>query len=294
MKSRRVFAFSILLAFVYCYTFDACSSVARGDEIKPPPSVTQPQTPPVEVPPVIAPPVPVKPDADEPVAPTPDTLTKPFAIVATMRGAVLGDLIARPDVGHLLELTTDGLPADAGPVFWTYSEVIPDRSERDGGKWVGLSFPPEVSGKAYLIQAAVNGPEGSPPLVAMRWLVVSGHAPQPPPVVAPIDPSKPPVVVDPANPSTVTAVVYVYEKDDGMPPPGVLSGLNRLNRERKIPATDIDDDVTNGNGDTPEQYKSAISAARTKGMPALVVMHGTTPEVWHDVNTELDVLGAVK
>lgn len=178
----------------------------------------QPQTPPVDNPPVIAPPVVVKPDSDEPVTPTPDPLTKQFAIVATSRGAVLGDLIARPEVGHLLKLTLEGLPESADPVFWTYSETIPDRDERDNGKWVGLSFPPEVAGKAYLIQAAVNAEAGKAPLVAMRWIIVSGKGPQPPPVVDPVDPdTKPPKppVVDPATVGPFRALIVRDTNSDG-------------------------------------------------------------------------------
>lgn len=177
----------------------------------------QPQTPPVEVAPTIAPPVTVKPDADDPLTPTPDPLTKPFAIVATSRGAVLGDLIARPEVGHLLKLTLEGLPESADPVFWTYSEVIPDRDERDGGKWVGLSFPPDVAGKAYLIQAAVNAEAGKPPLVAMRWIVVSGHGPQPPPVVVVPPGPKPTPVVPPVVETGKRSIVIVRESADDKP-----------------------------------------------------------------------------
>lgn len=196
MKSRLII--SLFLAF-------ACSLACAQ----------QPQTPPVEVPPVIAPPVVVKPNADDPVVPTPDPLTKPFAIVATSRSEVLGDLIAKPEVGHLLELTLDGLPADAGPVFFTYSDVIPDRSERDSGKWVGLTFPPETAGKAYLVQAAVNSESGKPPLVAMRWLVVSGKGPQPPPVVDPVDPVQPDVKPVPTPSKDFRVLIYEETTDRG-------------------------------------------------------------------------------
>lgn len=199
MRSSLIFAAVVLSLLV-----SSCDSHAQ-----------QPQTPPVETPPVIAPPVVVKPDADEPLTPTPDPLTKPFAIVATSRGAVLGDLIARPEVGHLLKLTLEGLPESADPVFWTYSEVIPDRDERDGGKWVGLSFPPESAGKAYLIQAAVNGEAGKPPLVAMRWLVVSGKGPQPPPVV--VVPPGPKPDVPPVVEAGKRAIVIVSESAKDKP-----------------------------------------------------------------------------
>lgn len=251
----------------------------------------QPQTPPVENPPVIAPPLPVKPDADDPVVPTPDPLTKPFAIVATSRGAVLGDLIARPEVGHLLKLTLEGLPESADPVFWTYSEVIPDRDERDGGKWVGLSFPPDVAGKAYLIQAAVNGEAGKPPLVAMRWIIVSGHGPQPPPV-KPDEPAPKPIE---PKPTTVTAATYVYEKDDTAPPAAVRSALNKLNREHKIEATEFEQNTFDGDEQIPDQYKAALTAAKESGLPALVVLADSTVlRVVKSPTTEQQVLEAVK
>lgn len=261
----------------------------------------QPQTPPVDVPPVdvppvIAPPLPVKPDADDPVVPTPDPLTKPFAIVATSRGAVLGDLIARPEVGHLLKLTLEGLPESADPVFWTYSEVIPDRDERDGGKWVGLSFPPDVAGKAYLIQAAVNGEAGKPPLVAMRWLVVAGVAPQPPPD-KPVEPAPTPVKPTPVEPapSTVTAVTYVFEKDDTAPPNGVRVALNRLNRERKIIATEFEQNTFDGDEEIPDQYKAALTAAKQNGLPSLVVLADSTVlRVVKAPKTEAEVMEAAK
>lgn len=171
----------------------------------------QPQTPPVEKPPVIAPSV-VQPSDDIPVV---DPLRTPLAINVAIRGSVQGDLVVNAPVGQLLELTLTGDgAAEAGPVFWTYSEAIPDRSERDEGHWVGLTFPPDVAGKAYLLQAAINGPEKGPPLVALRWIVVSGLGPQPPPVVDPVDPdAKPPK--PPVNPSAVGPfrALIVYDTD---------------------------------------------------------------------------------
>lgn len=81
--------------------------------------------------------------------------------------------------------------------------------------------------------------------------------------------------ISPLAPS-VTSAVYVYEKDDTLVPGAVMFGINRLNRERKISAVIIDDDVTDGNGQTPEAYKVPIETARTAGLPSLVVMGGTT------------------
>jgi hypothetical protein len=73
-----------------------------------------------------------------------------------------------------------------------------------------------------------------------------------------------------------TAVVYVYEKDDTAVPVGVTVGLDRLNRERGVVATLLEDDSTNGDGDVPGQYVPALEAARREGLPAIVVLSGST------------------
>lgn len=81
---------------------------------------------------------------------------------------------------------------------------------------------------------------------------------------------KPPVVVVPDKPKP-DAVVYVYEKDDTAIPSEVMVMLDKLNRAG-ILATDIDDDVTDGDGQVPDQYKAAIDAARLAGLPAIVLL----------------------
>jgi hypothetical protein len=81
---------------------------------------------------------------------------------------------------------------------------------------------------------------------------------------------KPPVVVEPPKPKP-DAVVYVYEKDDTAMPSEVMTMLDRLNRAG-ILATDIDDDVTDGDGQVPDQYRAAIDAARLAGLPAFVLL----------------------
>jgi len=84
----------------------------------------------------------------------------------------------------------------------------------------------------------------------------------------------PSVVV--ATPELATAAVYVYEKDESAIPVGVTVGLNRLNRERHIVATLLEADPDDGTGDVPEQYREALAAATASGLPALVVLSGTT------------------
>ena len=75
---------------------------------------------------------------------------------------------------------------------------------------------------------------------------------------------------------SATAAVYVYEKDDGAVPPFVTVAVNRLNRERKVVATLLEADTTDGDGDVPEQYRSALDAARKAGLPAVVALAGRT------------------
>lgn len=70
------------------------------------------------------------------------------------------------------------------------------------------------------------------------------------------------------------AVTYVYEKDQGEPSSGVMAGLNRINREKKLKATIFEEDTLDGSGQVPDQYKTALDAARAAGLPALVVTAG--------------------
>lgn len=96
------------------------------------------------------------------------------------------------------------------------------------------------------------------------------------------------------KPSTATAVVYVYEKDEGPVPSGVYTGIEKLNRERNILASLFEDDTVDGTGETPEQYKPALDAARAKSMPALVVLSGTTVvALVEKPQTEAEVLEAI-
>ena len=96
------------------------------------------------------------------------------------------------------------------------------------------------------------------------------------------------------KPSTVTAAIYVYEKDTGPVPTGVYTGIEKLNRERNILASLFEDDTVDGTGETPEQYKPALDAARAKSMPALVVLSGTTVvTLVEKPQTEAEVLEAI-
>lgn len=88
----------------------------------------------------------------------------------------------------------------------------------------------------------------------------------------PVIPWTVPVVTAPA----ATAAVYVYEKDASSVPTGVVIGLNLLNRERGVVATLLEADATDGDGEIPDQYLPALAAAKDCGLPALVVLSGST------------------
>lgn len=103
------------------------------------------------------------------------------------------------------------------------------------------------------------------PLSTVTW-TLPRPAPSPAPGPAPT----------PVNPSTITSITYVYEKDMGPVPPAVASALDRINREKKVPATLFEEDTLDGSGQTPEQYRLPLESARAATLPALVVMSGTT------------------
>ena len=75
-------------------------------------------------------------------------------------------------------------------------------------------------------------------------------------------------------PQSVTAVVYVYEKDEKEVPVGVTVALDKLNRAG-IVANLVEADTTDGDGSIPDQFKPAMTPATTAGLPALVVLSGT-------------------
>ena len=113
------------------------------------------------------------------------------------------------------------------------------------------------------------------------WIALGGQSP-----IAPILPT----------PTTkIVSATYVFEKDDTAVPAPVMATLDKLNRERGIVATVFDDDVVDGTGQTPDQYKPAVTAAKQVGLPALVTVDdkGVTRAV-KDPKTETDVLEAVK
>jgi hypothetical protein len=108
-------------------------------------------------------------------------------------------------------------------------------------------------------------------LAAAVWLSIGGTGPawKLPTINWPF-----PSIIAPAK---ATAATYVYEKDQGGIPPAVASALDTLNRRTPpVSATPFEQNTTDGTGDTPEQYKLPLEAAKKAGLPALVVMADKT------------------
>ena len=105
-------------------------------------------------------------------------------------------------------------------------------------------------------------------LLAVALAIHGGKSP-----ASPQDPSNPAPVVAPVV-VHATSATYVYEKDATAVPSEVMSGLNRLNRERKIVATLFEQDSTDGDAQVPDQYKIPVAKAKEAGLPALVVLAG--------------------
>lgn len=96
------------------------------------------------------------------------------------------------------------------------------------------------------------------------------------------------------SPTKATAATYVYEKDDTEIPSPVVAALNKLNRERGIIATTFEQDTLDGTGETPEQYKVPLAAAKESGLPSFVVTADKVVlKVVKDPKTDVQILEAV-
>jgi len=113
--------------------------------------------------------------------------------------------------------------------------------------------------------------------ITERNILISGEnvpTPEPPKPEPPKpEPPKPEPVVPVLK---ATAATYVYEKDATAITAGVMAGLNRLNREKKLIASLYEDDNTNGKDSVPAQYRVALEAAKKAGLPALIITNGDT------------------
>jgi hypothetical protein len=120
---------------------------------------------------------------------------------------------------------------------------------------------------------------------------IGGTAPVPPIVPNPDDPNPPPIDQS-RKPLRVT---YVWEKDQAAIPQAVQVALQQLNADGSVVATDVEQDVTDGDGDVPDQYKTAITEAKKAGVPALVVEFSDgTSRTMKDPRTAEQMAEAVK
>jgi hypothetical protein len=188
------------------------------------------------------------------------------------------------------------LSSKVGDPQW---QVDPDTQtrRREGDRTLSLST--NVEGR-YVVFAAglVDGK-------VKTWripIIVSGGVPTvaPPtkPTLPPATPAPSPTVpVAPVAPvQTVTAAVYVYDYvENGSVPSEVLVGLNRLNLEKKIRATNMTVETPDGEGEIPEQYKIPYKVAKEKGLPGLVLLAGdVVVDYVKDPKTADQVFNAVK
>jgi hypothetical protein len=177
------------------------------------------------------------------------------------------------------------------------------------GRWFVLStdlkpvqnkaykLTPEAGGGSLIIWEGDPGskytvlfvPDSVTESLSATTVTLSGTTTVPPPVDNPTDPIKPPLT------RKVTAVTYVYEKDQNPVPPQVVKALADINKEGLAVATYFDDDNTSGKDTVPEQYKVALSAAKQEGLPCLVVVYSSgPPKVVKDPKTTQEVMEALK
>lgn len=220
-------------------------------------------------------------------APTPDPNVSPFVVKLEGPSSVTtgGFAVVVTKPADAVIRWKNEFPAGSAPLELT----------DNAGRLVLCFFSPAPGTHRFGLSAQLPVAGLDPFAEASHVVVVGPVVPPavPPVVVDPTKPVAPPPAVDPAT--TPTAAIYVYEKDETAVPSAVRSALNRLNRERKILATEFEDDTIDDTGSTPAQYTIPLAAARKAGLPALVVMAGSEVlSVTLAPTTEEQVLEAVK
>lgn len=78
---------------------------------------------------------------------------------------------------------------------------------------------------------------------------------------------------EPTPPTTkIASIQYVYEQREGGPSNEIQSVMDRINREKKIKTTMVDDDAENADGQIPKQYRVAIEESKKIGVPCVVAL----------------------
>jgi len=234
----------------------------------------------------------------------PSLLAVLILLVASFSTAQDGPRIGGPataNVGQELRLSVDGLtPPDLNTpdglkavVAWSSKLTVVVDSPTDSEAVVESDIALNLTGSVKLrltFSAAKGGTyvvvllDGNAVRVATKRIVVGPAVPMP----------KPDPVVDPSV--KVTAVTYVYEKDQSAVPRPVQAALNKLHAAGGgVVASLFEDDAVTGLGTVPKQYAVALKAAREAGLPALVVTAGDVVlRVLKAPTTEAEVLEASK
>ena len=107
----------------------------------------------------------------------------------------------------------------------------------------------------------------------------------------PDDPDDP----DDPDPNELDQAIYLYEKDEGPIPPGVMAALAKANEESEgeLIAVPFEEDQRDGDGDVPERYAVAYEAGMKFKRPCLVLVSGDVAKVV-TVTTYDDVMRAIK
>lgn len=79
-----------------------------------------------------------------------------------------------------------------------------------------------------------------------------------------------------------SSAVVVYESAEYIPEPYVVGALADI--ESRI----VDQHITTGNKETPEYLSNAIDAAKKNGLPALVILKGSTVNKVVDLPSDAD------
>lgn len=235
-----------------------------------------------------------------------------LTVLVALSATTLGQQQLKPEVAgavsdFLVDVSgPDAIPAGDLAVFevgkstatkfaWT---IIPSNKNFRVDSSLRLAY---LSGSAGTFTLVLVGTDTNGNVAIDTQTVVIGGKPTIPPVVVPPGPVGPPPIDTPPLTTKVTGATFIYEKDSHVVPKAVLSALNKLNREKKILATIMEADTTDGTGQVPEQYKVALAAAKQKGLPCLVVTAGggsfgpgdKVLTIVPNPKTEADVLKAV-
>jgi len=198
--------------------------------------------------------------ADEPVAPVADPISTPAELVD---GAISNLQSLRSVIAE---------PTPAPPIVTAPPDYVAI-TDADGTRISSPALEQLVTQLTIGEYTATIIPKPGAKLTTLR-ITIAVQGPRPPPVVvvpdAPDVPPAPPVTPD--QPSKITAVTYVYEKDEGPVPAAVNLGLVKLNK-LGILATEFERNVFDGLP-IPEQYAEAKEKAEAAGLPQLVAIAG--------------------